>query len=97
MDKMIIQKKTLRFTVEVTVQDDDVKVNIIRFIDVGKSESMSANAQLAKFDALKVNQSYLNCHDVLHKVVSSIKQSLPENEKVSSRIILKKGQVFGCA
>jgi hypothetical protein len=97
MDKLIIEKKTLRFTVEVTVQDNEVKVNIIRFIDVGKNESMSANAQLAKFDALRVNQGYLNCHDILHKVISCVEKSVPEHEKVTGKIILKKGQVFGCA
>jgi hypothetical protein len=97
MEKMIIQKKTLRFTVEVTMQEEGLKVNIIRFIDVGKNESMTTNAQLAKYDALALGTTFVNCHEILHEVVDGIQKKLPKKIKVNSQILLKKGQVFGCA
>ncbi len=95
MNDLIIEKKSMKFTVEVDVTDNDVIINVVRHIQVNKHECMSSNAELARYDAMHVGQKFVNCHDMIHNVIGSIKNTLPDNTPVKSKIILKKRKVFG--
>lgn len=97
MKNLIIPKKSLKFSVEVTSSGEGLQMNIVRFIEVAKNETMHANAQLARYDALEVNGQYLNCHTLLKSMAERFQDNLEDPGTFASRIILKKGQKFGCA
>jgi len=98
MEKLIIQKPALKFTVEVVAENGQLNFNVVRWIEVGKNESLQANAQLAKNDALKIGSEYINCNEMIKGALSGIESKmLPYtlNMKKDCKIRVKKSCHFG--
>lgn len=92
---MIIPRKTLKFTIEVQIEEDELSIDVVRHIAVDKKECMSSNAQLAKFDALPAGKDYVNCHWLLHSLMEGISAKFPNARSAKKRIVLKEARVFG--
>ncbi|UII21678.1 hypothetical protein [Fulvivirga ligni] len=96
MDKLIIQKPSLKFMVEISADGNELTFNVNRYIEASHKEEMSFNAQLAKYDAIKYDDKFYNCHKLLHKFINFMQSEIKqETDRSSVKITLRRNRTFG--
>ena len=93
-EAITIPKSKLKFIIEVSKSDTEVKVSATRFIEVPHNENMATNAQLAKYDSIEVNKQYHNCNALVKGVLAYLEECLEieDSRDTPKHFILKKQQ-----
>ena len=93
-----IPKSKLKFIVEVSKTGTEVKVSATRYIEVAHKEDMGTNAQLAKYDGIRVHDKYYNCNELVRGVLGYLETCLEIDnpEEGPKHFVLKRqSRAFG--
>ncbi|UII32669.1 hypothetical protein LVD17_02320 [Fulvivirga ulvae] len=76
MEDLAVRKNSLKFMVEVSCRQDQVKYVVTRYIEANHDYEMDHNAYLAKHDIVEYKGKLCNCHQLIHGTVDFLQQKI---------------------